>query len=264
MTLPLCHAGRAEGCGVGCRRLTDDVSLEVGAAEYSVNLSEATKLQEEDFLSRAADKIVDWLQQEHLGLVGWAWLALGITAAVLTCATCCVTRARSKKPFVPPAVTNRLPQAVSARLPAAATRPSGLASAPAKRSTGAAPPNPYGDSVPVYVRNAAPEDFAASGGIIGSAAAPPPPLEGGRREVVKSGSLLRGRHAHDQDGYVDHVDLVDAVEVRQAAVQGGWGIRETGIEMAKQMSRTLSRTVSSPRRGYKRLDEPERQPPPPP
>jgi len=175
---------------------------------------------------------VDWLQQEHLGLVGWAWLALGITAVLLTCITCCVSRARSKKPFVPPAVTNRLPQAVSTRLPAAATRPSGLAAAPAKRASGAGAPNPYGDSVPVYVRNAAPEDFAASGGIVGTAAAPAAP-DGGRREIAKAGSLLRGRHAHDRDGYVDHRDLVDAVESRQAAAQAGWGIRDTGIEMGQ-------------------------------
>lgn len=188
---------------------------------------------------------------------------MGLVATVLLCTACCVSRARSKKPFVPPAITNRLPAAVSTRLPDAATRPIGLAPPGGKRAAAAS-----GDSVPVYVRNAAPEDFAASGGVV------PAEREGGgrregRRELGKPGSLLRGRHAGDRDGhaYVDHEDLVEQVEARQANLQHGGGaraLRDTGVEMARQFTRSLSRSVSSPRRGYKRLDEPDRQPHPPP
>ena len=73
----------------GCRRLTDAAALQEGAAAYSVDLSEATKLQEEDFLSRTKERIVAWLQRDHLGLIGWAWLGMGLTVAMLLCCLCC-------------------------------------------------------------------------------------------------------------------------------------------------------------------------------
>lgn len=248
----------------GCRRLTDAAALQEGAAAYSVDLSEATKLQEEDFLSRTKERIVAWLQRDHLGLIGWAWLGMGLTVAMLLCCLCCVTRARSKQPFVPPAVTNRLPQAVSARLPAAATRPSGLVPSASKRAPAS------GDSVPVYVRTAAPDDYVASGGIAAAVAAAAG-AGGGRRKLEKAGSLLRGRHAQsdmpaagDQGPFVDHDELVQNLEERQARQSAGWGIRDTGVELARHLTRSLSRTVSSPRRGYKRIDEASRQPPPQP
>eukprot|EP00892_Ulva_mutabilis_P009711 jgi/Ulvmu1/7111/UM034_0017.1 len=263
------------------QRFTDAQALEAGAAAHSVDLSEATKLQEEDFLSRTKEKIVAWLQREHLGLLGWAWLGMGLTLAFALCFTCCCVRARSKKPFVPPAVTNRLPQAVSARLPVAATRPGGLAPAAGKRSA------PQGNSVPVYVRTAAPEDFAASGGVA-STAAPAAAVAaasaadgGGRRKIEKAGSLLRGRHGHsdavsaeEPAQYVDHDELVQDMEERQAHAAHaysrqntvGRGIRDTGVELARHLTRSLSRSESSARRGYKRLDDANWQSPsqPPP
>lgn len=90
------------------RNRTSPQSLSEGEANYTVDLSDATLLEDPSFFDNARESIQEWLQSDHLGLYGWLWVALAAAAVFLSCCACSLCTNWSKKRKAQKAVRREL------------------------------------------------------------------------------------------------------------------------------------------------------------
>lgn len=60
-------------------------------------LPEATLIEEQTLISETQNQILDWLGEDHAGLYGWVWCAIGVALLVSFCCCCTCMNVRSRK-----------------------------------------------------------------------------------------------------------------------------------------------------------------------
>lgn len=80
-----------------CRNATSEAALEDAKARHEVSLPEATLIEEQSLVEKTRNQILDWLGDDHGGLFGWVWCAIGIALIVAFCCCCTCINVRSRK-----------------------------------------------------------------------------------------------------------------------------------------------------------------------
>lgn len=80
-----------------CRNATSEASLGAAKARHEVSLPEATLVEEKTLIGDTRNKILDWLGEDHGGLYGWVWCAIGIALLITFCCCCTCINVRSRK-----------------------------------------------------------------------------------------------------------------------------------------------------------------------
>eukprot|EP00892_Ulva_mutabilis_P009928 jgi/Ulvmu1/7307/UM035_0096.1 len=79
------------------RNATSEASLEEAMARHDVSLPEATLIEEQGIVEKTRNQILDWLGEDHGGLYGWVWCAIGVALLVGFCCCCTCINVRGRK-----------------------------------------------------------------------------------------------------------------------------------------------------------------------